>query len=123
MRRILNINRKWAFSKQATTVPREMPSDWCFVNLPHSWNAIDGQDGDNDYFRGTCYYVKKLTKAELPKADKYYLESLDSTARHTLKDEEFNKTVQEYVKGLKPEVSDYAINQFEVKEIKEPEYE
>ena len=74
MRRILNINRKWAFSKQATTVPREMPSDWCFVNLPHSWNAIDGQDGDNDYFRGTCYYVKKINKTELPKADKYYLE-------------------------------------------------
>ena len=74
MRRILNINRKWAFSKQATTVPREMPSDWCFVNLPHSWNAIDGQDGDNDYYRGTCYYVKKINKTELPKADKYYLE-------------------------------------------------
>ena len=44
MRKILNINRKWAFSKQATTVPSEMPSNWCFVNLPHSWNAIDGQE-------------------------------------------------------------------------------
>ncbi len=74
MRKILNINRKWAFSKQATTVPSEMPSNWCFVNLPHSWNAIDGQDGDNDYFRGTCYYVKKINKRELPKTDKYYLE-------------------------------------------------
>ena len=57
------------------------------------------------------------------KADKYYLESLDSTARHTLKDEEFNKTVEDYAKGLKPDVSDYAINQFKVKEIKEPEYQ
>ena len=74
MRKILNINRKWAFSKQATTVPSEMPSNWCFVNLPHSWNAIDGQDGDNDYFRGTCYYVKSFKKFELPEAEKYYLE-------------------------------------------------
>ncbi len=74
MRKILNINRKWAFSKQATTVPAEMPSNWCFVNLPHSWNAIDGQDGDNDYFRGTCYYVKSFKKFELPEAEKYYLE-------------------------------------------------
>ncbi len=74
MRKILNINRKWAFSKQATTVPSEMPSNWCFVNLPHSWNAIDGQDGDNDYFRGTCYYVKSFKKFELPEAEKYFLE-------------------------------------------------
>ncbi len=74
MRKVLNINRKWAFSKQATTVPSEMPSNWCFVNLPHSWNAIDGQDGDNDYFRGTCHYVKSFKKFELPEAEKYYLE-------------------------------------------------
>ncbi|MBQ7115935.1 MAG: glycoside hydrolase family 2 protein [Clostridia bacterium] len=74
MRKILNINRKWAFSKQASTVPAEMPTNWCFVNLPHSWNAIDGQDGDNDYYRGTCYYVKSFKSFELPEAEKYYLE-------------------------------------------------
>ncbi|MGN1317077.1 MAG: glycoside hydrolase family 2 TIM barrel-domain containing protein [Acutalibacteraceae bacterium] len=74
MRKIQNINRKWAFSKQAKTVPSVLPTDWCWVNLPHSWNAIDGQDGDNDYFRGTCYYVKSFKKFELPQADKYYLE-------------------------------------------------
>ncbi len=74
MRKILNINRKWAFSKQATTIPSQLPMNWDWVNLPHSWNAIDGQDGDNDYFRGTCYYVKSFKKFELPEAEKYYLE-------------------------------------------------
>ena len=74
MRQIININRKWAFSKQATSVPAELPMNWDWVNLPHSWNAIDGQDGDSDFFRGTCYYVRKLEKLELPEADKYYLE-------------------------------------------------
>ncbi|MBQ7289136.1 MAG: DUF4982 domain-containing protein, partial [Clostridia bacterium] len=49
-------------------------SKWNFVNLPHSWNAIDGQDGENDYFRGTAYYAKKLSKADLPETDCYYLE-------------------------------------------------
>jgi hypothetical protein len=44
------------------------------VNLPHSWNAIDGQDGGNDYFRGTCYYAKTLDKMDLPQTDRYYLE-------------------------------------------------
>ncbi|MBQ8183480.1 MAG: glycoside hydrolase family 2 protein [Clostridia bacterium] len=74
MRNIVNINRKWAFSKQATSVPTELPANWDWVNVPHSWNAIDGQDGDSDFFRGTCYYVKKLDKMDLPETDRYYLE-------------------------------------------------
>ena len=74
MRQIVNINRKWAFTKQATSVPAELPMNWDWVNLPHSWNAIDGQDGDSDFYRGTCYYVKKLLKTDLPETDKYYLE-------------------------------------------------
>ena len=74
MRQIVNINRKWAFTKQATSVPSELPLNWDWVNLPHSWNAIDGQDGDSDFYRGTCYYVKKLLKTDLPETDKYYLE-------------------------------------------------
>ena len=74
MRKIININRKWAFTKQAATVPTELPVNWDWVNLPHSWNAIDGQDGDSDFYRGTCYYVRKLEKLDLPEADKYYLE-------------------------------------------------
>ena len=74
MRNIVNINRKWAFTKQATEIPADMPVNWDFVNLPHSWNAIDGQDGDNDYFRGTAYYAKTINKMDLPEAQQYYLE-------------------------------------------------
>ena len=74
MREVFNINHKWAFTKQAISVPSEVPLNWDFVNLPHSWNAIDGQDGGSDYYRGTGYYVKKLEKSALPVADKYYLE-------------------------------------------------
>ncbi len=74
MRQIMNLNTKWAFTKNASHMPSEMPQKWDWVNLPHTWNAIDGQDGGNDYYRGTCYYAKELVKADLPKADKYYLE-------------------------------------------------
>ena len=74
MRQIISLNRKWAFSKEATAVPAGLPKLWNWVNLPHTWNAIDGQDGDSDYHRGTCYYVKELDKLELPEADRYYLE-------------------------------------------------
>lgn len=74
MREIININRKWAFTKQANEAPSEIPKLWDFVNLPHTWNAIDGQDGGNDYYRGTCWYAKEINKEELPEADRYYLE-------------------------------------------------
>ena len=74
MRTIVNINRKWAFSKEACAVPTTIDPKWNFVNLPHSWNAIDGQDGDNDYFRGTAYYARELKKETLPTAERYYIE-------------------------------------------------
>ena len=74
MRKIIDFNRKWAFTKMADAVPKTMPTKWDIVNLPHSWNAIDGQDGDNDYYRGTCYYAKQFMKGSLPEADRYYME-------------------------------------------------
>ena len=74
MRQIYNLNTKWAFTKEAGEIPTAIDNAWETVNLPHSWNAVDGQDGGNDYFRGTCHYVKELKKSDLPKADKYFLE-------------------------------------------------
>ena len=74
MREIINLNYKWLFSKEATEVPTELDNRWNFVNLPHCFNAIDGQDGGSDYFRGTAYYVKELDPMDLPTAQCYYLE-------------------------------------------------
>ena len=74
MRRIVNINRKWAFTKQTTEIPAAIDKTWNFVNLPHSWNAIDGQDGDSDYYRGMAIYAKELDKEDLPDAERYYIE-------------------------------------------------
>ena len=74
MRQIVNLNTKWAFSKEATGIPSEICTKWNFVNLPHSWNTIDGQDGGNDYYRGTAYYAKAIDKMDLPDAQVYYLE-------------------------------------------------
>ena len=71
VRTILNLNENWLFVKNTTDIASR---DGETVNLPHSWNAIDGQDGGNDYFRGSCLYAKTLKKAELPVADRYYLE-------------------------------------------------
>ncbi len=77
MRKIVNLNENWSFVKETTVSPASLhPSceNTEQITLPHSWNAIDGQDGGGDYYRGTCYYVKELQKEALPEADRYYLE-------------------------------------------------
>ncbi len=74
MRTVFNLNARWAFTKTATEIPTAIDAAYEVVDLPHSWNAIDGQDGNNDYHRGTCYYVKSFNKAELPESALYYLE-------------------------------------------------
>ena len=67
MRRILNINEGWRFLKAA--VPVETAVAYAergeAVTLPHTWNALDGQDGGNDYHRGLCWYVREVTAEEL----------------------------------------------------------
>ena len=45
MRNIISLNEAWQFRKDGFA---EVES----VNLPHTWNAIDGMDGGGDYWRG-----------------------------------------------------------------------
>lgn len=52
MRTTINLNRQWTF-----TGPDGTNS---VVDVPHTWNAVDGQDGGNDYWRGTCVYRKSF---------------------------------------------------------------
>ncbi len=72
MREKLLWNENWTFYKGTDDCGATEGGE--AVNLPHSWNATDGQDGGNDYFRGACLYKKALRKSELPVADQYYLE-------------------------------------------------
>ena len=72
MRNIININNGWLFFKDAQfPAPADGGEQ---VNVPHSWNAVDGQDGGNDYFRGSCVYVKTVAKTDMPQSEKVYLE-------------------------------------------------
>ena len=80
MRTKLSFDITWLVSKTATEIPASLPTDWEGVDLPHTWNAVDGQDGGNDYHRGTCYYAKSFARADLPVADRYFLEFTGANA-------------------------------------------
>ena len=67
MRRIQNLMEQWLFIGPDNRQEQ--------VNLPHTWNAKDGQDGGNDYYRGTCHYEKTFEKPEFdPETEEVYLE-------------------------------------------------
>ena len=74
MRSILNINEGWVFVKGMNEAPATLPENGEHISLPHTWNALDGQDGGNDYFRGTCCYARGLRKTELPEGEQYFLQ-------------------------------------------------
>ncbi len=67
MKRTINLNQSWLFTgKDGVAVS---------VDVPHTWNNIDGQDGGNDYYRGTCVYEKRFPKPDFdPDTERVYLE-------------------------------------------------
>ena len=70
------MNENWKFVKTAIDAVSAAAAEGEAVTLPHTWNAIDGQDGGNDYHRGTCWYVKEFAKPEKKDSDHVYMEFL-----------------------------------------------
>ncbi len=74
MRNIKNINSSWFFKKNSDKVPTGSETDFEQLNLPHTWNGEDGQDGGNDYFRGKSVYFKKIKADEMPRGAVKYIQ-------------------------------------------------
>lgn len=66
MRKIKKVMDAWMFSKDRV--------HWEPINLPHTWNAVDGQDGGNDYWRGTACYRRELHVEYLQNGERAVLE-------------------------------------------------
>lgn len=67
MRKILNLNNNWKFTKDLNSV------QWENVNIPHTWNSVDGYSG-NEYYKGACWYEKELTVERLENGKRAYIE-------------------------------------------------
>lgn len=78
---IISLNDNWIFFKDTaapTANKAQAPAQASAqagekVTLPHTWNAIDGQDGGSDYFRGECTYARLLPALTLKEDEEAYL--------------------------------------------------
>lgn len=59
MRTIESLNGEWNFRKEG--------HDFSVINVPHTWNVIDGQGQKNDYFQGKGEYEKVVYIKDLNK--------------------------------------------------------
>ena len=53
MRKYISINEGWTFEKKGEKTT---------VNLPHTWNNLDGQGAEATYYRGKCTYTKIIER-------------------------------------------------------------
>ncbi|MDN5315483.1 MAG: beta-galactosidase [Clostridiales bacterium] len=74
MRQVVNLRDGWVFIKQAGSYDEAIHAAGEKISLPHTWNAIDGQDGGNDYHRGTCWYRYEFPKPDLKKDERIFIE-------------------------------------------------
>lgn len=74
MRKQININKDWGFIKDVRDISSLDESLETKINLPHTWNNVDGIDGGNDYFRGTCAYIKELSSLDVNENEEVWLE-------------------------------------------------
>ncbi len=66
MRRTIDLTGPWDFCREGFDAEK--------VCLPHTWNAVDGQDGGGDYWRGQATYETVLPALELVSGEEAWLE-------------------------------------------------
>ncbi|MGA9451811.1 MAG: glycoside hydrolase family 2 TIM barrel-domain containing protein [Verrucomicrobiia bacterium] len=60
----LIVDANWRFIRQDISGAQATgfdDSSWTNVNLPHTWNNLDGQDGVKNYYRGAGWYRRHYT--------------------------------------------------------------
>jgi beta-galactosidase len=76
VRKIININNDWKFCQQdEEQVMNKSYNDnlWEAINVPHTWNAIDGANGLN-YYKGACWYRKEFNVDSSANGNKIFIE-------------------------------------------------
>ncbi len=59
----VNLDEGWRFIRSDVEGAQQSTFDdakWESINLPHTWNNLDGQDGGTNYYRGPGWYRKQV---------------------------------------------------------------
>ncbi|MFS0724303.1 sugar-binding domain-containing protein [Paenibacillus sp. 1P07SE] len=71
----ITFNKDWMFIQNDNDrVATSYIAEGEAVDLPHSWNGRDGQGEGSEYYRGRCWYQKKLELSEAELQQRWYLE-------------------------------------------------
>ena len=71
-----SLDKGWRFIRQDVTNAGQGGFDdvsWQHVDLPHTWNALDGQDGGRNYYRGPGWYRRHLKLESALSGHRLYL--------------------------------------------------
>src|SRR5437660_2420894 len=63
VRHHVDLDAGWRFLRSdapGAEATRFDDATWSTVTTPHTWNALDGQDGKNDYYRGIGWYRRHV---------------------------------------------------------------
>ncbi|MDY6391230.1 MAG: glycoside hydrolase family 2 TIM barrel-domain containing protein [Bacilli bacterium] len=90
MREIINLNAKWRFVEKNVSLEEARAHEGEIVNIPHTWNALDGQDGGGDYVRTKYWYFRSFEAPKLSVGQKLWLEfnAVNSSATVYLNNEQ-----------------------------------
>jgi beta-galactosidase len=76
MRKTINVNQAWKFIRHDEVNAMECSfndDNWETVNVPHTWNAIDGANGF-DFYKGACWYRKQFLVPSKEEGNKIFIE-------------------------------------------------
>ena len=80
MRNIISLNQNWTLSFPKGDHVTEQ------VSLPHTWNAVDGNDGNGTFLRTTGVYTRTFTQPKQPReGGRTYVEVLAAALFATVK--------------------------------------
>lgn len=74
MRKERILGGNWEFYKNCRDLKNLDGLSSKTVTIPHTWNNLDGQDGGNDYYRGTCCYRKRFPRPAFESSQQLYVE-------------------------------------------------
>lgn len=79
----VNFNYNWYFTKDIVDpLSADSGNNWQAINIPHTWNNKDVMDDVKGYYRGVCWYKKKIRISDFYRGKNIYLnfEGVNQTA-------------------------------------------